>query len=611
MSRPIEPPARDTPDPPSAEGRDAPFFPFDLDAVTHVESPSAPASQAPGPRHPGPHILGSPDPEPRRHGPGPGARSIVLVGLMGAGKTTIGRRIAARLGLPFVDADVEIERAAGCSIGDLFLQYGEAEFRKGEHRVIRRILSGQPLVLATGGGAFMESATRAIIRDRATSVWLRCPLPVLVRRVQGRTHRPLLNEGNPRDILADLMAIRHPVYAEANITVDCGEESVDQSAAAVINALARPSRLVPVALERWRYDVAIGENLLRHAGRLLSPVLPQKRCVVVTDSTVASLHLPRLLDGLADAGIQTRTIIVPPGEGSKTIAEYTRVTSALLDMGVERGTTVIALGGGVVGDLAGFAASTTLRGLPFVQMPTTLLSQVDSSVGGKTGINTPFGKNLLGAFHQPLAVLADTTTLASLPPREIRAGYAEIVKSGLIGDAALFEWCEANGRAVLDGDPDIQAEAVRRACVFKAAIVCDDEREEKKSDGRALLNLGHTFGHALEAELGYDGRLLHGEAVSIGLRLAFVTSVRMGFCDSTDLDRVTEHLERLGMPARIADLAESFAADCLIAHMQRDKKMRDGHLSFVLARGIGQAFTCRDVPGALIRDVLLAEGCSP
>lgn len=545
-------------------------------------------------------------------GPGPREDSVVLVGLMGAGKTTIGRRIATRLGMPFIDADLEIERAAGCSIADLFTQYGEAEFRKGEHRVIRRILDGPPVVLATGGGAFMDAMTRAIVRERATSVWLRCPLPVLVRRVQGRGHRPLLNAGNPRDVLAQLMDIRYPTYAEADITVDCGEESVEQSAATVINALAlgRQPRVVPVILDRWRYDVTIGENLLRHAGMLLSPVLPQKRVVVVTDSTVASLHLPQLLQGLAQDGIRAETIVVPPGEGSKTLAEYERVTGILLEMGVERGTTVIALGGGVVGDLAGFAAATTMRGLPFVQIPTTLLAQVDSSVGGKTGINTPFGKNLLGAFHQPLAVLADTTTLATLPPREIRAGYAEIVKTGLIGDAALFAWCEANGQAVLDGDADSQAEAVRRACAFKAAVVGDDEREERKSDGRALLNLGHTFGHALEAELGYDGRLLHGEAVSLGLRLAFVTSERMGLCGSADVERVTTHLERLGMPARLRDLEQTFSAERLLAHMQRDKKMRDGRLSFVLVRGIGQAFTCRDVPDSLVREILLAEGCS-
>ena len=268
-------------------------------------------------------------------------------------------------------------------------------------------------------------------------------------------------------------------------------------------------------------------------------------------------------------------------------------------------------GGGVVGDLSGFCAATTLRGLPFVQIPTTLLSQVDSSVGGKTGINTPFGKNLVGAFHQPIAVLADTSTLATLPVRELRAGYAEIVKSGLLGDAALFAWCERHGAAVLAGDPAMQAEAIRMACAFKARVVTADEREERRVDGRALLNLGHTFGHALEAEMGYDGSLLHGEAVSIGLRLAFMLSVRLGYCPAGDLERVTRHLEDLSMPLRVSDTGRNFSASQLVRNMQRDKKMRDGRLSFVLVRGIGQAFTCRDVPDEAVLDVLRADGCTP
>ena len=256
--------------------------------------------------------------------------------------------------------------------------------------------------------------------------------------------------------------------------------------------------------------MVVGEGLLARAGALLAPVLPQKRAVVVTDATVAPLHLPALLRGLDATAIETRTITVPPGETSKSLETYGEVVDQLLDGGIERRTAVIALGGGVVGDLAGFAAASTLRGLPFVQVPTTLLAQVDSSVGGKTGINTRHGKNLLGAFHQPRMVLADTATLATLPPRELRAGYAEVAKAGLIGDAAFFAWCEANGAAVIAGDRDAQAEAVLRACAFKAQVVGDDEREEKPNDGRALLNLGHTFGHALEAELGY-GTILHGE----------------------------------------------------------------------------------------------------
>jgi shikimate kinase/3-dehydroquinate synthase len=326
---------------------------------------------------------------------------------------------------------------------------------------------------------------------------------------------------------------------------------------------------------------------------------------------VAGLHLQRLLAGLAEAGFEARTAIVPPGEASKSLACYARVTDLLLEAGVERQTSVIALGGGVIGDLAGFAAATVLRGLPFVQIPTTLLSQVDSSVGGKTGINTGFGKNLLGAFHQPRLVLADTATLATLPPRELRAGYAEIVKAGLIGDAALFDWCEAHGASLLAGDASLQAEAVERACAFKAAVVGGDEREEKPSDGRALLNLGHTFAHALEAEYGFTGELLHGEAVAVGLGLAFTLSEKLGFCSAEDRARVIRHAASVGLPAELGALGRRLSAQRLAAHMQRDKKMRDGRLSFVLARGIGQAFTNRDVPAEAVVSVLRGAGCDP
>lgn len=539
-------------------------------------------------------------------------RSIVLIGLMGAGKSTIGRRLAQRLGLGFVDADAEIERAAGCSINDVFRIYGENAFRDGERRVIRRLLDGPSRVIATGGGAFMNTETRTLIRDRAISVWLRCPLPVLVRRVSGRSHRPLLNGVRPRDVLERLILERHPVYAEADIIVQCGDDNVDNSTSRVIEALAlsRRPRHLPIPLARNPYEIVIGTGLIDRAGALLASVLPQKRVIVISDATVAELYLPQLLESLDDSGIQARSVIIPPGEKSKSLAEFGRVTDAILEQGVERRTTVIALGGGVVGDLAGFVAASTLRGLPFIQMPTTLLSQVDSSVGGKTGINTPWGKNLLGAFHQPIAVLADVSSLATLPVREIKAGYAEIVKAGLIGDASLFAWCEAHGADVLAQDPEALAQAVEKACAFKASVVTQDELEQKAEGGRALLNLGHTFGHALEAELGYDGRLLHGEAVSIGLRLAFLLSVRLGYCPQTDLDRVTAHLKANDMPARISELGYRFQAETLIAHMARDKKMRDGKLSFVLAHGIGHAFTCRDVPMTVVRDVLVEDGCA-
>jgi len=371
-----------------------------------------------------------------------------------------------------------------------------------------------------------------------------------------------------------------------------------------------PPRRLAVSLRERSYDVLIGSGLLERAGACLAPVLPQKRAVIVTDETVASLHLETVKRALAETAIETTEIIVPAGEGSKSLETFATVTDRLLERGVERRTAIIALGGGVIGDLAGFAAAATLRGLPFVQMPTTLLAQVDSSVGGKTGINTRRGKNLLGAFHQPLLVLADVGSLATLPVRQLRAGYAEIVKAGLIGDAGFFAWCESHGAALIAGDQDLQAEAVLRAASFKASVVGDDEREEKPNDGRALLNLGHTFAHALERETGYSDAVLHGEAVAIGLGLAFRLSARLGLAPATDAERILRHLDEVGLPAELSRLNRRFSAASLLHHMRHDKKVRDGAITFVLARGIGQAYTSRDVPAEAVIDLLRAEGCA-
>jgi shikimate kinase/3-dehydroquinate synthase len=538
-------------------------------------------------------------------------RNIVLVGLMGAGKTSIGRRLAARLGLPFRDADQEIELAAGCTIPELFARYGEPAFRDGERRVIRRLLAGDPMVLAFGGGAFMDAQTRETARSEAVSVWLRCTLPTLVRRVATRDNRPLLNGRDREDTLRELMQQRYPIYAEADVIVDCGDEPPDHTTTGVMNALLdwKPARRLHVVLPSTSYDVVIGDNLLSRAGALLAPRIPQKRAVIITDRAVAGLHLQTLLDGLAETAIEATAIVVAGGEACKNMDTYTDIVDQLLEARVERRTAIIALGGGVVGDLAGFAAATTLRGLPFIQIPTTLLSQVDSSVGGKTGVNTRRGKNLVGAFYQPKMVIADTATLATLAPRELKAGYAEVAKAGLIGDAAFFTWCERHGQDVVTGDHDAQAEAIKRACAFKAAVVGDDEREEKPNDGRALLNLGHTFGHALEAEYGYDGGLLHGEGVAVGLGLAFKLSSRLGLCPPADAERVIAHVSAVGLPADLSMLNRRFSAATLIGHMRRDKKMRDGALHFVLAHGIGQAFTSADVPADAVLDLLRDEGC--
>jgi shikimate kinase/3-dehydroquinate synthase len=457
----------------------------------------------------------------------------------------------------------------------------------------------------------MDAETRAVIRAMGLSIWIRATLPLLLKRVAGRTHRPLLMSGDPGTILQGLMKLRHPIYAEADIVIDSRDESVDAMAGRMAETMLGhlPALSVPVELAGGGYEVVIGSNLITRAGGLLGQILPQRRAVVVTDRTVAELHLQTLLTGLETAGFTTGTIVVEAGEPSKSVENWASVVDQLLEQGVERRTAVIALGGGVVGDLAGFAAAATLRGLPFVQVPTTLLAQVDSSVGGKTGINTRHGKNLIGAFYQPRIVLADTDTLATLPVRELRAGYAEIVKTGLIGDAAFYDWCEENGSGIIAGHRALQAKAIQIACAFKAGVVGDDEREEKPNDGRALLNLGHTFGHALEAEVGYGAGLLHGEAVAIGLGLAFDLSARLGHCPPDLAPRIRRHLDSVGLPSEIAMLNRRFSAASLMAHMRKDKKMRDGALHFVLARGIGQAFTSRDVPADVVTDLLRGAGC--
>lgn len=603
------------PRPPAPLAGRPPADPPPIAGMPHGPAPQgAPHPDTPRPDTPHPDTLqtGMPEGTP----PPALARSIVLVGMPGAGKSSIGRRLAARLGRAFLDADTEIEAAAGRPITEIFARYGEPHFRDGERRVIARLLSGtEPVVLATGGGAFADARTRAAIRaSGAVSVWLKCRMPTLLRRVAGREHRPMFLDADPAEVLQRLMTARHPLYAEADIVIPCTDESPDITTRRVQMGLEawRPPQRLAVGLGERAYEVVVGEGLLAHAGAHLAPVLPARRVVVVTDEVVAPLHLTALRAGLEEAGFAiAATIAVPPGEGSKGFATLHRVLDEMLAAGIERRTAVVALGGGVVGDLAGFAAAVALRGLPFVQVPTTLLAQVDSSVGGKTGVNLAAGKNLVGAFHQPRIVLADTTTLATLPPRELRAGYAEVAKHGLLSGEALWGWCEANGQALVgSANPALLAHAVLESCRLKAAVVAGDEREESAEGGRALLNLGHTFGHALEAECGFDGTLLHGEAVGVGLGLAAALSARLGHCSQELPGRVMAHLAACGMPARIRDLGRPFAVAALMGRMRRDKKVRDGRLRFVLLRGPGEAFTADDVAAETVEALLRDEGCA-
>ncbi len=363
---------------------------------------------------------------------------------------------------------------------------------------------------------------------------------------------------------------------------------------------------VRVELGERAYDIEIGSGLLHQAGEMISTRLGKRKCAIVTDENVARLHLDKLRQSLTQAGLQHDVIVQSPGEATKNFTPLAKACEQLLQMEIERGDLIIAFGGGVIGDFAGFAASILRRGMNFVQIPTTLLSQVDSSVGGKTGINTKQGKNLVGTFHQPSLVIIDTDVLETLPARELRAGYAEVVKYGLIDDPVFFSWLENYGERILAGDVQARTHAIATSCRAKARIVAQDERE---SGVRALLNLGHTFGHALEAWAGYDGSLLHGEGISIGMVMAFELSEQLGFCTKGASARVEKHFKSVGLPTRVADIARNNepGANGLLKSMAQDKKVKDSKLVFIMAHDIGESFIDREVPMDALSNYLQSQ----
>ncbi len=360
-----------------------------------------------------------------------------------------------------------------------------------------------------------------------------------------------------------------------------------------------------VNLDERGYDIIVGERLLANSGAYIYPLLKNKNVIIVSDSNVARLYLHRLSNSLEEAKIRFRCIIVPAGEATKSLSSFSGLMENLLEQKPDRSTVLIALGGGVIGDLTGFAASALLRGVNFIQIPTTLLSQVDSSVGGKTGINSSFGKNLIGSFHQPILVLSDVATLSTLPKRELLSGYSEVVKYGFISDPDFFNWLEQNVAALLSGNTDIQTKAIIKSCAAKASIVAADEKEQNI---RALLNFGHTFAHAFEAETGYSETLLHGEAVAIGMVLAFATSVKLGICPEQDFKRAKYHLQNAGLPVSPLSIRKDWDINALMSHFSRDKKAVSGKLTFVLSHGIGKAFIQNNVDEDTIRQILV-EHC--
>ena len=528
--------------------------------------------------------------------PHPKNNNIFLVGLMGAGKTTIGRQLARKLGKRFVDSDHEIEARTGASIPWIFEIEGEASFRRREADVIRELTAQDDLVLATGGGAVLNPASRALLAERGTVIYLRASIGSILQRTSHDKNRPLLQTADPRARLEELLAQRDPLYREiADLVIDTGRPNVQSMVQTILDQLAamesaRARRLgkqamneqaptiLNVELGERSYPIAIGPDLLGD-GALLNRHIDGGKAAIVTNTTVAPLYLERVAGALRAQGREVVEIVLPDGEEYKNWESLNLVYDALLQNRCDRKTTLVALGGGVIGDLTGFAASSYMRGVPFVQLPTTLLSQVDSSVGGKTGINHPLGKNMIGAFYQPRAVIADTATLDTLPPRELSAGLAEVIKHGAILDADYFAWIEQNIGKLVAREPQAMAYAIARSCEIKAEVVRKDERE---GGLRAVLNFGHTFGHAIESGLGY-GNWLHGEAVGCGMVMAADLSARLGLVDAATVERVRALVAAAGLPTVAPDLG----AERWIELMSVDKKNEGGAIKFILLKPLG------------------------
>ncbi len=554
------------------------------------------------------------------------APNLVLVGPMGAGKSSIGRRLAGRFGLAFVDLDREVEQRTGATIPTIFECEGEAGFRLREREVLADLLAGEGLLLASGGGAVLDRDNRRAMAGRAFVVYLHVEPAEQLRRLARDRTRPLLANGDREQVLRTLASAREPLYREvADLRFDTGGcappvavarlgrllgQRWQRTASAPLPAVAPPSpeadhmpspaRTVDVG-GIAPYRIHIGPGLLDD-GTLLAGPLRGSQALLVSDSQVAPRYAARVADALRRArpGIAIGEFVLPAGEASKTLDGFAGAIDALATLGARRDACVYALGGGVVGDLAGFAAACWMRGIDCVQLPTSLLAMVDSSVGGKTAVDLPQGKNLVGAFHPPRAVIADTATLASLPARELRAGLAEVVKYGALGDAAFLGWLEEHADALLAMDDDALAEAIARSCAHKAAIVARDPFEHGE---RALLNFGHTFAHAIETAQGYGG-LNHGEAVAVGMVLAARLSEALGLAPAADGDRLRALLQRFGLPVA---LPPGLDPEQLLAHMRLDKKAQAGGLRFIVWRGAGRAEVLPDVPESAVLAVLRAD----
>ncbi|MFZ6760289.1 bifunctional shikimate kinase/3-dehydroquinate synthase AroKB [Undibacterium sp. Ji50W] len=520
---------------------------------------------------------------------------------MGSGKTTVGRALAKKLNKRFIDSDHEVEARTGVSIPVIFEIEGEASFRQREADAIRDLTAQENIVLATGGGAVLNAESRKFLHERGTVIYLRAGIQSILQRTRHDKNRPLLRTGDPRKKLEELESQRDPLYQEvAHLVVETGRPNVQFLVQSILDKLPpqfgsetdgstkqtmspennSSSTVLNVDLGERSYPISIGPSLLSDS-QFLQSQIKGKRIVIVTNTVVAPIYLAALEASLRAAGKDVVSVVLPDGEEQKNWASLMLIFDALLEQKCDRKTTLLALGGGVIGDMTGFAASAYMRGVPFIQVPTTLLSQVDSSVGGKTGINHPLGKNMIGAFYQPQAVIADIATLQTLPDKELSAGLAEVIKHGAIIDAAFFDWIEANMAALRAKDAEALTYAILRSCEIKADVVRQDERE---GGLRAILNFGHTFGHAIESGLGY-GKWLHGEAVGCGMVMAADLSCRLGYMDYVSKTRIKQLVEAAGLPVVAPDLGE----ERWLELMEVDKKNEGGKIKFILLKPLGQA----------------------
>lgn len=527
--------------------------------------------------------------------------NVILIGFMGAGKTTVGEELAARLGRPFVDLDAVVEEQAGATIPDIFAREGELGFRRREAAAVHTVCREPGQVIATGGGTVMNRDSLARLRAAGTLVWLRAGIDELLARAKAESgkERPLLQSSTAK--LNDLYARRESVYALADHVIDTNGKQPEKVAEEIERMLhgdgGPPPTTVAVGLGERAYNVHVGAGVLTRTGELCAGAGLGQRGLLVTNETVGGLYGVSLQRSMSLAHFRVPLLHIPEGEDHKTLATVERVFRAAVAHKLDRQSFIIALGGGVVGDVAGFAAAAYLRGIGFVQVPTTLLAQVDAAVGGKTGVNLDEGKNLVGAFHQPRVVIADVDTLASLPRRELAAGLAEVIKYGVIADPDLYHFLEDRMDQLLAGDRAALMRIVARSCEIKARIVAADERETKGV--RDFLNFGHTIGHALEA-IGQYTALLHGEAVSIGMVAAATLSARLCGFPEAEVERLVSLLSRVNLPVTPPSVDERQ----LVTVVRRDKKVRADQLRFVLLERVGEPVVVDGVPEEFVLEVM-------